>query len=227
MNAVEFIEVQKLHPGGSVALAGLSFSVTAGEMVFIAGHSGAGKSSLLKLIALIERASAGAVMVNGRDLAKLPRWELAQHRASIGLVFQDHRLLMDRTVFDNVSLPLIVTGVPHHEIARRVRAALEKVNLSHKERAVPMALSGGEQQRVGIARALVGKPALLLADEPTGNLDPELSAEIMQLFVDLHRDGSTVMVASHDLRLIQKLKKRVLVLKEGSLIDDFRPEVAP
>jgi cell division transport system ATP-binding protein len=227
MSTVKFLAVSKTHASGSVALNDLSCEIAQGEMVFIAGHSGAGKSSLLKLVALIERVSHGQVLVDGEDLAQFQRRDVARHRAQIGLVFQDHRLLMDRTVFDNVALPLVVLGIAHADIARRVRSALDKVGLDGKERMQPASLSGGEQQRVGIARALVSKPKLLLADEPTGNLDPELSAEIMQLFVDLNRDGSTVMVASHDLRLIQKLKKRVLVLKQGQLIDDFRPELLP
>lgn len=223
--AVRFDAVSKRHPGGeSLALENLSFSVDVGEMVFIAGHSGAGKSTLLKLVALIERASSGRVEVLGRDLGVLPRQHISAHRRELGLVFQDHRLLFDRTVFDNVALPLVVCGFSHTEIIKRVRGALERVNLGHKERARPVALSGGEQQRVGIARALAARPALLLADEPTGNLDPELSAEIMQLFVEFQQTGTTVIVASHDLRLIQKLRKRVLVLKQGQLIDDFRPD---
>jgi cell division transport system ATP-binding protein len=224
--AVRFETVCKRHPGGeSLALDQLDVSVAAGEMVFVAGHSGAGKSTLLKLIALIERPSSGRVQILGQDLAQVGRKGVSAHRRTLGLVFQDHRLLTDRTVFDNVALPLVVGGWPHAEIVKRVRGALERVSLGHKERALPLALSGGEQQRVGIARALAARPALLLADEPTGNLDPELSAEIMQLFVDFQQAGTTVIVASHDLRLIQKLRKRVLVLKQGRLIDDFRPEL--
>lgn len=222
--AVRFDQVGKVHPGGTTAIADLSFTVDAGEMVFIAGHSGAGKSTLLKLIALIEKASSGRVEVLGQSLEELPRRQLSAHRRRLGLVFQDHRLLADRTVFDNVALPLVVSGLPHADITRRVRGALERVSLAHRERALPVFLSGGEQQRVGIARALAAQPALLLADEPTGNLDPELSAEIMQLFVDFQQAGTSVIVASHDLRLIQKLRKRVLVLKSGRLIDDFRPD---
>lgn len=224
--AVRFEAVCKRHRGGeSLALEQLSFEVAEGEMVFVAGHSGAGKSTLLKLIALVERPSSGRVQVLGQDLATISRRGVSVHRRALGLVFQDHRLLTDRTVFDNVALPLVVGGWPHAEIVKRVRGALERVALGHKERALPMALSGGEQQRVGIARALAARPALLLADEPTGNLDPELSAEIMQLFVDFQHAGTTVIVASHDLRLIQKLRKRVLVLRQGQLIDDFRPEL--
>jgi cell division transport system ATP-binding protein len=222
--AVRFQQVGKEHPGGIAAIADLSFSVDAGEMVFVAGHSGAGKSTLLKLIALIEKPSSGSVEVLGQNLSDIPRAGLSAHRRRLGLVFQDHRLLLDRTVFDNVALPLVVGGLPHGEITRRVRGALERVSLAHKERALPVFLSGGEQQRVGIARALAAQPALLLADEPTGNLDPELSAEIMQLFVEFQQAGTSVIIASHDLRLIQKLRKRVLVLKGGRLIDDFRPE---
>jgi cell division transport system ATP-binding protein len=222
--AVRFEQVSKIHPGGTAAIEGLSFQVNAGEMVFVAGHSGAGKSTLLKLIALIEKASSGSVEVLGQDLSQIPRKGVSGHRRRLGLVFQDHRLLLDRTVFDNVALPLVVGGLPHADITRRVRGALERVSLAHKERSLPIFLSGGEQQRVGIARALAAQPALLLADEPTGNLDPELSAEIMQLFVDFQQAGTSVIIASHDLRLIQKLRKRVLVLKDGRLIDDFRPD---
>jgi cell division transport system ATP-binding protein len=191
-------------------------------MVFLTGHSGAGKSTLLKLITLVERATRGSVIVNGADLMKLPRRRVPFHRREIGVVYQDHKLLNDRTVFDNVALPLIVSGVSHGELSRRVRAALDKVNLLGKERLSPLALSGGEQQRVGIARAVVNKPPILLADEPTGNLDPELSEEIMDLFYMFNQHNVTVLIATHDLRLLGRYGKRVLQLYEGQLIDGFK-----
>jgi cell division transport system ATP-binding protein len=221
---IRFEGVAKRHPNGIVPLSGLSTFIDRGEMVFVCGHSGAGKSTLLKLIALVERISEGRLSVGGTDLGTLPKSKVPWHRRRIGLVYQDHRLLMDRSVFDNVALPLVVQGVPHAELVRRVRQALDRVGLLHKERQPPLALSGGEQQRVGIARAIVGRPEVILADEPTGNLDPDLAAEIMQLFCDLGAGGSTVVVASHDLPLVKRLRKRVLVLDHGHLIEDFRPE---
>ncbi len=221
---IRFEGVAKRHPNGIVPLSGISTFIDRGEMVFVCGHSGAGKSTLLKLIALVERISEGRLNVGGVELGDLPKARVPWHRRRIGLVFQDHRLLMDRSVFDNVALPLVVQGVPHSELLRRVRQALDRVSLLHKERQPPLALSGGEQQRVGIARAIVGRPEVILADEPTGNLDPELAAEIMQLFCDLGAGGSTVVVASHDLPLVRRLRKRVLVLDHGHLIEDFRPE---
>lgn len=220
---IRFESVAKRHPNGIVPLSGLSTFIDRGEMVFVCGHSGAGKSTLLKLIALVERISEGRLSVGGIELGDLPKAQVPWHRRRIGLVFQDHRLLMDRSVFDNVALPLVVQGVPHGELLRRVRQALDRVGLLHKERQPPLALSGGEQQRVGIARAIVGRPEVILADEPTGNLDPELAAEIMQLFCDLGAGGATVVVASHDLPLVKRLRKRVLVLDHGHLIEDFRP----
>jgi cell division transport system ATP-binding protein len=226
MPLLRFDHVSKRYPGGHVALNEVSFDVEAGEMLFITGHSGAGKSTLLRLIHLSERASQGAVLIDGKNLAQVRRSGVPKARRRVGVVFQDHRLLMDRTVFDNVALPLIITGTPRADIGKRVRAVLEKVGLAARERALPVALSHGEQQRVGIARAVVAQPALLVADEPTGNLDPQLAAEIMQLFAGLPAQGTAVLVASHDLHLVRRLQKRVLVLDHGRLIDDFRPEVA-
>ncbi|MCB1634861.1 MAG: cell division ATP-binding protein FtsE [Xanthomonadales bacterium] len=223
MEAIRFDQVSKRYPGGQDALTTLSFGVNGGEMVFITGHSGAGKSSLLRLVGALDRPTRGLVQVLGENLGRLSRRAVPRYRRRLGLVFQDHRLLMDRSVFHNVVLPLVVAGVAADESARRVRAALDKVGLLGSEGKRPLQLSGGERQRVGIARALVGKPELLLADEPTGNLDPNLSAEIMGLFASFAEAGTTVLVASHDLALVQRMQKRVLVLEKGKLIDDFRP----
>jgi cell division transport system ATP-binding protein len=209
--------VSKRYPNGREALSEVSLELGTGEMAFITGHSGAGKSTLLKLVALIERPSRGTIVVGGTDLGKLASRHIPLHRRRIGVIFQNHHLLSDRPVFDNVALPLLVAGVPRNEIGRRTRAALDKVGLLSKERAFPVALSGGEQQRVGIARAIVHKPILLLADEPTGNLDPDLSLEIMRLFEEFQQVGVTVAVASHDLALIARMAHRVLRLHEGRL----------
>ncbi|WP_376690541.1 cell division ATP-binding protein FtsE [Wenzhouxiangella sp. EGI_FJ10409] len=217
---IRFEQVAKRYPGGIQALADISFELGRGEMVFLTGHSGAGKSTLLKLIALLERPSRGRVLFDGRNVGRVSRRQIPWLRRQIGIVFQDHSLLSDRRVFDNVALPLVIAGVAYPEIRRRVRAALDKVGLLAKERMYPPMLSGGQQQRVGIARAIVAKPPLLLADEPTGNLDPELSAELMQFFVSLNELGTTVLIASHDLDLIRRLQRRVLVLKDGALADD-------
>jgi len=223
---IRFDQVTKRYSSGQEALRELSFEVAAGEMVFVTGHSGAGKSTLLRLIALIERVTRGSVTVNGQNLAAVRPRGIPAVRRGIGIVFQDHRLLMDRSVFDNVALPLVIAGLSRDETGKRVRAALDKVGLLDKDKSAPITLSGGEQQRVGIARAIVAKPALLIADEPTGNLDPTLSAEIMQLFAEFQQVGTTVLVATHDLALVKKLKKRVLVLDHGRLQDDVRMESA-
>jgi cell division transport system ATP-binding protein len=220
---IRFDHVSKRYPGGREALSDLSFHLRPGEMSFLTGHSGAGKSTLLKLVALIERASGGQVLVGGQNLAKVKRRRIPYHRRNIGIIFQDHQLLFDRTVFDNVALPLVITGLGHREIARRVRAALDKVGLLDKEKRHPISLSGGEQQRVGIARAVVHKPPLLLADEPTGNLDPQLSREIMGLFEEFNRVGVAVLVASHDIDLIRRLPHRILHLSQGRLVADGYP----
>lgn len=216
---IRFEHVYKRYPNQQEALSGLSFELLTGEMAFLTGHSGAGKSTLLKLIALIERSSHGKVIVNNQNLSRLPRWKIPYYRRKIGLVFQDHNLLHDRTVFDNVALPLIISGENHREIGRRVRAALDKVGLLGKERSLPIALSGGEQQRVGIARAVVNRPPVLLADEPTGNLDPELSREIMHLFEQFNQVGVTVFIASHDQDLISQMPYRHITLQRGKLAD--------
>lgn len=217
---ISFTQVSKRYPGGHEALAGLTFEMDASEMVFLTGHSGAGKSTLLKLIMLMERPSTGQVVVAGRNLNRMRQKQIAYHRRQIGVVFQNHQLLFDRTVFDNVALPLQVAGYNHREIGRRVRASLDKVGLLDREKHNPIVLSGGEQQRVGIARAVVNKPALLLADEPTGNLDPLLSDEIMHLFEQFNSVGVGVMIASHDVALLKSMQKRVLTLESGSLIYD-------
>ncbi|WP_275288972.1 cell division ATP-binding protein FtsE [Halomonas elongata] len=217
---IAFEHVGKRYGGRFEALAHLDFRVGRGEMVFLTGHSGAGKSSLLRLIIRLERPSRGRILVAGHDIDRLHHTQVPFYRRQIGVVFQDHQLLFDRSIYHNVALPLEIQGMEPREASRRVRAALDKVGLLHRERALPIELSGGEQQRVGIARAVVNKPALLLADEPTGNLDPQLSADIMSLFEDFNRIGTTVMVASHDLALIARLRHRTLRLHEGRLVAD-------
>ncbi|MDN3557655.1 cell division ATP-binding protein FtsE [Halomonas maura] len=217
---IAFEHVGKRYGGRFEALAHLDFRVRRGEMVFLTGHSGAGKSSLLRLIMRLERPSRGRILVAGHDIDRLHHSQVPFYRRQIGVVFQDHQLLFDRSIYHNVALPLEIQGVEPREAARRVRAALDKVGLLYREKALPIELSGGEQQRVGIARAVVNKPALLLADEPTGNLDPQLSADIMRLFEDFHRIGTTVMIASHDLALIARLRHRTLRLHEGRLVAD-------
>lgn len=215
---ITFDRVSKSYPGGNQALSELTFQVDDGEIVFLTGHSGAGKSTLLKLIALIERPTRGNVIINGQNLGPLKRRRIPYYRRQVGIIFQDHKLLTDRTVFDNVALPLIISGYGHREIGRRVRASLDQVGLLNKERAMPVTLSGGEQQRVGIARAVVNKPPLLIADEPTGNLDPELSMEIMRLFERFNQVGVTVLIASHDHDLIRAMGHRVISLRQGRLV---------
>jgi cell division transport system ATP-binding protein len=220
---IRFDNIGKRYPGGQEALREVTFEIEPGELVFLTGHSGAGKSTVLRLVSLVERPTRGTVTVVGRNLAQVGRRGVPALRRQIGQVFQDHRLLTDRTVFDNVALPLVIAGVRRTELDKRVRAALDRVGLLARERAQPAQLSAGEQQRVGIARAIVAKPPVVLADEPTGNLDPQLAAEIMALFETLAQGGITVLVASHDLHLVQRMKKRVLVLDHGKLIDDYRP----
>ena len=215
---IRFDEVSKRYAGGSEALSRVSFELADGEMSFLTGHSGAGKSTLMKLIILMERASQGQVIVNGTNLNRVSRRQVPAVRRNVGVVFQNHQLLSDRTVYDNVALPLTIAGFSPKEVGRRVRAALSKVGLSDKEKRYPVALSGGEQQRVGIARAVVNKPPLLLADEPTGNLDPELSQEIMDLFSQFNQVGVSVLIATHDLDLVQRMAKRELVLRQGKVV---------
>ncbi len=217
---LQLTHVGKRYPSGYEALKGVSFTLDGGEMAFLTGHSGAGKSTLLRLIALIERPTRGQLIVGGRNLERFPARRIPHYRRELGVVFQDNRLLFDRTVFDNVALPLHVTGTPLVEIPKRVRAALDKVGLLEKEKLSPIVLSGGEQQRVGIARAIVHRPGILLADEPTGNLDPDLSLEILNLFLDFHAHGTTVLIATHDMNLIKVAKQRVLQLDHGELMLD-------
>jgi len=221
---ITFEGVVKRYPGGREALAELSFEVAAGELVFVTGHSGAGKSTVLRLIAAAELPSRGRVTVAGLDIGTLKPRQVPSFRRGLGQVFQDHRLLAGRTVAENVALPLEIAGWPRPEIDKRVRVALDKVGLGERAGARPQELSAGEQQRVGIARAVAPKPPLLIADEPTGNLDPKLAHEVMTLFLTLAEVGTTVIVASHDLHLIRRLKRRALVLESGRLIDDYRPQ---
>lgn len=214
---IQFDAVSKRYPGGHEALSGLSFNLGEGEFAFLTGHSGAGKSTLLKLIMLMERPSQGQVLINGKNLNRLHRSQIPYFRRRVGVVFQNHHLLFDRSVYANVALPLEVMGFPRAETPRRVRAALDKVGLLSKEQQNPITLSTGEQQRVGIARAVVHKPKILLADEPTGNLDPDLSAEIMTLFRQFNEVGVTVLIATHDIALIAPLHCRELRLHRGRL----------
>ena len=214
---IRFDNVSKRYPGGFEALTNISLELEDGAMAFLTGHSGAGKSTLLKLVAMIERATRGQVFVDDQNVSRISRRRIPFLRRRIGFIFQNHHLLFDRTVFDNVALPLIIAGYRHQEVGRRARAALDKVGLLSKERLYPITLSGGEQQRVGIARAVVNKPLLLLADEPTGNLDPELSREIMDLFALFNQVGVTVLIASHDIALIEQLTYPVITLNHGRL----------
>ena len=212
---IEFQQVNKRYSNGHQALRQVSFKIEAGEMVFLTGHSGAGKSTLLKLITRIETQNSGYIIVNNTELRHLKKHRIPLFRRNIGIVFQDPYLLSDKTVFDNVALPLIVSGVRHQEIGRRVRAALDKVDLLDKEQGYPTNLSSGERQRVSIARAVVHRPTLLLADEPTGNLDPALSAEILSLFTDFNRIGTTILIATHDIVLISQTNSRILTLQKA------------
>jgi cell division transport system ATP-binding protein len=214
---ISFSAVAKRYPGGEEALRGVSFSLAAGEFAFVTGPSGAGKSTLLKLIAAIERPTSGSVIVNGQNVGALKRGAIPYLRRNLGLVFQDQKLLYDRTVYDNVMLPLSFSGQPPREAARRVRAALDKVGLLARERANPIQLSGGEQQRLAIARAVVNRPAVLVADEPTANLDADSAARILDIFVAFHQVGVTLLVATHDQALISRYGKRALRLAAGRL----------
>ncbi len=220
---IQFSNATKRYTEGYEALSNVSFHLKPGELAFLTGHSGAGKSTLLKLIACIEKPTRGQVIVNSINIGRLWRRNIPYLRRNIGVIFQDHQLLHDRTVFDNIALPLVIQGMSHREIGRRVRAALDKVGLLSKEKLFPITLSGGEQQRVGIARAVVHKPPIILADEPTGNLDPELSAEIMRLFEQFNQVGVCTLIASHDVDLITKMNRRILTLKHGQLIHDGLP----
>ena len=217
---ISFESVAKRYPNGREALAGVSFTIQPGEFVFLTGRSGAGKSSVLKLIALLERPSRGTVSVNGHNTGKIKAGKIPAFRRAIGVVFQDHKLLVDRPIYDNVALPLVVAGTPLKEVDRRVRAALDQVGLLGRERSSPLELSVGEQQRVGIARAVISKPQLLIADEPTGNLDPSLSVEVMRVFKRFQEVGVTVVIASHDPHLVEQFGQREIVLDAGRIVSD-------
>ena len=222
-----FDHVYKRYPNGREAVSDLSLELGKGEMAFLTGHSGAGKSTLLKLVALIERPTRGAVVVNGQNTATVVRAKIPAFRRQIGVVFQDHKLLMDRPVYDNVALPLVIAGVPEKEIGKRVRASLDQVGLLGREQNRPIELSTGEQQRVGIARAIIAKPALLIADEPTGNLDPDLAIEVMNIFKRFNEVGVTVVIASHDIHLIERFGVRRVILAQGRTVDAWDAHPAP
>lgn len=214
---ISFSQVSKRYPGGYEALSGVSLDIAAGEIVFITGHSGAGKSTLLKLLAGVERASSGTVLVAGQNVSAMRRAAKPYLRRNLGLVFQDHKLLYDRNVFDNVMLPLQVTGQSAKDAERRARAALDKVGLLDREKANPISLSGGEQQRLCIARAVVNRPSIILADEPTASLDPETARSVMEIFRSFNQVGVTVLVATHDRAAIDQLRPRVVLLSKGRL----------
>jgi cell division transport system ATP-binding protein len=214
---IRFEAVSKRYPGGRDALEDVSFGVAPGEFAFLTGRSGAGKSTVLKLVALIERPTRGAVVVEGRNIGRLPDRDIPAHRRRIGMVFQDNKLLADRSAYENVALPLIINGTGEREIGRRVRAALDQVGLLDRERYPPRALSAGEQQRLGIARAVVTRPSLIIADEPTGNLDGDLALEIMELFRRLNQVGVTLLIASHDMALVERFGNRRIVLSGGRI----------
>jgi len=224
---LRFDMVGKRFANGREALSDISFELGVAEMAFVTGHSGAGKSTLLRLIHGADRPSRGSLLFEGRNLGQLRRKGLPAHRRKVGVVFQDHRLLSGRNVADNVGLPLRIVGLPEKEIGKRVRVMLDRLGLGDRAAALPASLSAGEQQRVGIARAIVCQPPLLVADEPTGNLDPQLAFDVMSLLAELPARGTAVLVASHDLPLIKRIRRRVLVLDRGRLIDDFRPQAEP
>ena len=217
---IRFEHVAKRYPGGVQALSDVNFELERGEMAFLTGHSGAGKSTLLRLIAVLERPSRGQVLFDGKNVGRVSSRQIPKLRRKVGVIFQDHKLLTDRKVLNNVALPLLIAGFSWSEIRRRVRAALDLVGLLDKENTLVPALSGGQQQRVGIARAMIAKPPVLLADEPTGNLDPDLSEELMRLFCTLNELGNTVLIATHDLDLVSRLGRRTLVLESGCMVDD-------
>lgn len=217
---IRFERVSKVYSGGKPALQNINFALASGEMVFLTGHSGAGKSTLLRLLCGIERANDGQVLLNGHDISQLKKHDIPFLRRHIGMIYQNHELLMDHTVYDNVAIPLIILGKPPEDIRRRVSAALDKVGLIDKMKFYPIQLSGGEQQRVGIARAIVNRPMILLADEPTGNLDDKLSKDILKLFEEFNQTGVTVLMATHNIGLIKRRHYRILNLSQGRLIGD-------
>ncbi|MGQ0618432.1 MAG: cell division ATP-binding protein FtsE [Panacagrimonas sp.] len=216
---LEFHQVNHRYPGGADVLDGLSLHLGQGEMAFLTGASGAGKSTVLRLAALQMRATRGQIVMDGRGLAQVRNRDIPRYRRQLGLIFQDFQLLHDRSVFDNVALPLVIRGLPYPDVARRVRAALDVVGLLDRERLLPRRLSGGEQQRVGIARAVVARPALILADEPTGNLDPRMALEVMRLFERLNQSGVSLLIASHAIDLIERLGHRTIHLDRGRVVD--------
>ncbi len=214
---IVFKNVSKRYPDGYVALNNIDLTVESGEMVFLTGHSGAGKSTLLKLIAAIERPTSGTITISGQNIAQLKLGAIPYLRRKIGFIFQDHKLLFDRNVFDNVLLPLQISNFDNKTVAGRVRAALGKVGLLKKEKAMPIALSGGERQRLCIARAVVHRPSILIADEPTGNLDIEYAQDIMSMFTSFNQVGVTVLIATHDASLLRDAEHRIVSLKQGKL----------
>ena len=214
---IEFSKVSKRYPGGFVSLNQVDFCLQQGEMLFLTGHSGAGKSTFLNLLALLDQPTTGEIRVNGRSMVGCKRRDVLAYRRTLGIVFQQPQLLHDRSVFDNVALPLLMQGMDPAAIKKRVQSALDKVGLLSREQMRPLHLSGGEQQRVGIARAIVHKPSVLIADEPTGNLDPVLSGELINLFAQFNQVGVAVVIATHDLALIAGLKYRIMMLKGGVL----------
>ncbi len=216
---IQFINVFMTYPSGNKALQNINLDINKGEMVYVSGRSGAGKSTLLKLVNLIDRHTRGQIIVKGQSLERIKRNHVPKFRRNIGFIFQNHRLLNDRTIFDNVALPLVIAGNNHQETKRRVQAALDKVDLLSKINNYPVELSGGEQQRIGVARAVVNRPSILLADEPTGNLDPTLSWEMMKLFEQFNQVGVTVLIASHELDMIKNMKKRIIILNEGRILN--------
>jgi cell division transport system ATP-binding protein len=214
---IQLSKICKAYPGGYEALRNISFEIDAGEMIFLTGHSGAGKSTLLKLIAAIERPNSGSIVVKGQNIGLIKGGALPYLRRNFGLIFQDHKLLFDRSVFDNVMLPLQICGFDYRESAKRVRAALDKVGLFKREKASPIALSGGEQQRLCIARAIVNRPPIILADEPTGNLDSDYADDIMSILKSFHQVGVTLLISTHDESILRQFSGRMLVLKNGEL----------
>jgi cell division transport system ATP-binding protein len=220
MGDIQFVNVSKRYENGHEALTEVSTEFSDGSMTFLTGHSGAGKSTFLKLLLRAELPTRGRVLVNGVNIVDMPKRRLPLYRQHLGVVFQDHHLLPNRNIFDNVATPLYVTGMREREIGRRVRAALTRVELLGKEALLPKNLSTGEQQRVGIARAVVTRPKILLADEPTGNLDPDLSRHIMELFAQFNQVGTTVIVVSHDVALIESMGMRILHLDSGRIVRD-------
>ncbi len=224
---ISFKRISKSYGKDNKALRDVSFEVKAGEMLFLTGHSGAGKTTILRLLMMMQESSYGQICVNGKDIKTIKAKDIHKYRLNIGMIFQDHRLLDNKTVLENVALPLQIRGYSDLHSFKSARVALQQVSIGEKANFYPQELSSGQQQRVGIARAFVSKPSLILADEPTGNLDPDLSLELMQIFEELNKQGMTIIIASHDLFLIKRLQKRVLVLDKGELIDDFNPQPNP